>query len=69
MPVKEWICQQGESKQAKSTSFLSPCPYIGFQWSFPAQMISIKGMSSHLKIEIKGVSLLAQTISPCWVFS
>ena len=55
MPVKEWTCQRGESKQAKSKTFYRPHPYIGFQkvwyrieWVFPSQR-------SRLKVQIKDV--------------
>lgn len=32
MPMKEWMFQKGQAKQAKSKSFLILCRYIDFQW-------------------------------------
>jgi hypothetical protein len=52
MLVKEWTCQQGEGKQAKS-KLPSSMP------RHPAKgMARIKGGSSCLKVQIKGVCLL-----------
>ena len=38
MPVKEWTCQQGESKQAKSKSFPFPCSFYRLPWEGIARL-------------------------------
>lgn len=49
MPVKEWMLQQGESKQAKSKSFLLPCSGSDERWVFLLKLW-INGVSSHLSL-------------------
>lgn len=51
MTMMEWMCWQGEAKQAKKETFVLPLSL----YRPPGEgMAQAKGVSSHLKIWIKG---------------
>lgn len=57
MPEKEWMCKQGEGKQAENKRFLLP-DYIGFQQEaqpLPPRGLDKRPVSSCLRTQITGV--------------